>query len=315
MAAPETNWLPGILVTAAGVIGSLAYLALSKRAAPSSVAPPDDLTARYQTVIGELKEHTANKHLLPPEQWEAEKRRLETTAVQLLKERDQLGHEARKAEARAEKRQQAQAADGGLLAKHPTLKGALLGGAVVLFFSVLWFSLNQATAPRTDGMQATGLPPGAGPAGPEAPQEDAKLEDLLNAVQRTPDDVDALAEAALYLISKQGFGESRPFIQRATMLDPFHVKTRVGRAIMQAVDGDVGGSMTELERLAALYPDAYAGLLYAGMLALDQNDPARAVVNFERYAQAAPPSEVPPMLRGAIGQLRQQLATGQPPAP
>ena len=29
MAAPETNWLPGILVTAAGIAGSLAYLSVS----------------------------------------------------------------------------------------------------------------------------------------------------------------------------------------------------------------------------------------------------------------------------------------------
>ncbi|MBE2249510.1 MAG: hypothetical protein IAE78_08160 [Myxococcus sp.] len=314
MAAPETNWLPGILVTAAGVVGSLAYLFVAKRAAPANDAPPDDLNARYQTVIGELKEHTANKHLLPPEQWEAEKKRLEGLAVQLLKARDAHKHEALKAEARAEKR--AQAAETGLLAKNPTLKGAFIGGAVVLFFAVLWFSMNSATRPREDGMGVTGMMPGGG--GPEAPQEpqsDPKLEAVLGAVQKAPDDIDALAEAGLYLISKQGFDESRPFLQRATMLDPFHVKTRVGRAIMQAVDGEVGSALDELERLGTLYPDAYPGHLYAGMIAMDQNDPARAVKNFEQYVAVAPPGEVPPMMRGAIMQLRQQLAAGNAPQP
>ena len=302
MAAGETNWLPGILVTAAGVVGSLAFLFLAKRGAPAKdAAPPDDLNARYQTVIGELKEHTANKHLLPADSWETEKKRLEPL----------------KAEARAERKAQAAATETGLLAKNPQLKGALLGGAVVLFFAVLWISLNEATKPRADGMEATGMMAGGQmpPQEPQEPQQDLRLESLLAAVQKSPDDIDALAEAGLYLISKQGFQEARPFIQRASMLDPFHVKTRVCRGIMLAVDGDVTGSLGELERLAALYPDAYAGNLYAGMLSMDQNDPGRAVRNFEAYVGAAPPDEVPPMMRGAIAQIKQQLASGMPPQP
>lgn len=309
--ASETNWLPGILVTAAGVVGSLTYLALSKKNAASGSGVPDDLEARYQTVIGELKEHVANKHLLPAESWESEKRRLEALAVQLLKQKDGKDHESLKAEARAERKAKAEAADSGFLAKNPTLKGALVGGAVVLFFSVLWFSLNQATSTRTDGMPVTGATPGGGlDEGPQEPQNDGKLEALLGAVQKSPDDVDALSEAALYLISKQGFTESRAFVQRASMLDPFHVKTRVCRGVLLAVDGDVNASLTELERLAGLYPEAYPGSLYAGMLSMDQNDPGRAVKNFEQYLATAPIDEQPPMLRMALGQLKQQLRAG-----
>ncbi|MBL8919743.1 MAG: hypothetical protein JNJ54_12825 [Myxococcaceae bacterium] len=316
MAAPETNWLPGLLVFAAGVVGSLAYLFVAKRGGPEAAAPSDDLDARYQGVIAELKEHVANKHLLPADSWEAEKRRLEALAVQLLKQRDAQNHESLKAEARAEKKAQAAAADTGLLAQQPQLKGALLGGAVVLFFAVLWFSLNEATRPRTEGMGVTGMNPGGGeqPVAeqPATPEDDQRLQALLGAVQRTPDDIDALAEAGLYLISKQAFGESRPFVQRATMLDPFHVKARVCRAILVAVDGDVATSMNELERLGTLYADGWPAWLYAGMLSMDQNDPARAVQNFERYLATAPPTDVPPMLRMAISQIKQQMAGARP---
>lgn len=315
MAAPETNWLPGILVTAAGVVGSLAYLYVAKRGGAEKALPPDDLDARYQGVIAELKEHVANKHLLPADTWDAEKKRLEGLAVQLLKQRDEHRHEAQKAEARAEKKAQAAATDTGLLAQNPQLKGALLGGAVVLFFAALWFSLSEATKPRTDGMGITGMSAGGEMpmAQPQEPETDQRLEALLGAVQRSPDDLDALAEAGLYLISKQAFGEARPFVQRASMLDPFHVKARVGRAILLAVDGDVGGSMNELERLGTLYADGWPAWLYAGMLSMDQNDPARAVRDFERYLATAPPDEVPPMLRSAVNQIKEQMAGG--PAP
>ncbi len=266
-------------------------------------------------MIGELKEHVANKHLLPADAWAAEKARLEALAISLLKERDSSRHEALKAEARAERREQA--AERGFFARNPALKGGLVGASVVLFFVVLGLALNDAVKPRSDGMQATGMVPGSGAPQPGGePQTDPRLDALLAAVQRAPDDLDALAAAGLYLISKQGFSESRPFFQRGTLLDPFHVKTRLGRTILQAVDGDVAGAQRELERLAALYPDAYAGRLYAGMLALEENDPARALKNFEVYLSTAPAGEVPPMMRGAVQQLRQQLASGAaPPAP
>jgi hypothetical protein len=317
MAAPQTNWLPGILVLSAGFVGSVLYLLLSKRAgaAPTEGAK-DDVDAKYQSVIGELKEHTANKHLLPAESWEAEKKRLEALAVTLLKQRDGLKHAQLKAEARAEAKAKAQATSTGFFAQNPAMKGAFVGGAVVLFFAVLWITVNEAAKPRTDGMQVTGMDPGAaGPAGPQEPPVDTKMEQLLQAVQRSPDDIDALSEAALYLISKQGFAESRPFIQRATLIDPFHVKTRVGRAILLAVDGDVPGGTNELERLATLYPDGYPGALYAGMLSMEDNNPARAVQNFERYLATAPISEQPPMLRMAVRQLKAQLAGSAPAQP
>jgi hypothetical protein len=305
MAAPQTNWLPGILVLSAGFVGSVLYLLLSKRAgAAPSEGVKDDVDAKYQSVIGELKEHTANKHLLPAESWEAEKKRLEGLAVTLLKQRDGIKHSQLKAEARAEAKARAQATETGFFAKNPAMKGALVGGGVVLFFAVLWISVNEAAKPRTDGMQVTGMEPGAaGPAGPQEPAVDTKMEQLLQAVQRSPDDIDALSEAALYLISKQGFA------------DPFHVKTRVGRAILLAVDGDVPGGTNELERLATLYPDGYPGALYAGMLSMEDNNPARAVQNFERYLATAPISEQPPMLRMAVRQLKTQLAGGGPAQP
>lgn len=306
--ATETNWLPGILVFAAGVVGSITFLFISKRGGARVDGSADDLDARYQTVIGELKEHVANKHLLPADAWEREKQRLEQRAVELLRARDGARHDNLKAQGRAEQKARAAAADEGFFAKFPVLKGVLIGGATVTFVGLSWTSLKEATAPRKDGMEATGTVPGTEPA------RDDRLEPLLETIKKNPDDIDALSEAALFLISKQAFSEANAFVQRATMLDPFHLKTRVCRAVLRAVDGDVPGSLSELERLGALYPEAYPGHLYAGMLALDQNDQARAVMNFERYLAVAPPSETPPMLRGAIGQLKQQLP-GKAPTP
>jgi hypothetical protein len=322
----ETNWLPGILVLATGVTAALVYLFTSKRtpdaAKPEAekvpTAPVDELAARYQRLLGELKEHRANKHLLAPEAWAAEQARLEQAAAAALRERDGVKHEAVKAQARAEKKAVEAAKDTGFFAKNPAVGGALIGGVVVAFFAYLGVSVSTSASQRQDGMSATGGPGPAGMMGgaqqPAPPMADPKLEALAARVQANPDDVDAVADLGLRLISEQGFADAKPLMARAALLDPFHVKGRVGRAVLRAVDGDVPGAQAELERLASNYPEAYDGHLYAGLLALETNDPRRAVQQLEAYVNTAPASEQPPMIRAEVERLKSELS-GAPMAP
>jgi hypothetical protein len=299
---------------AAGVVAALVYLVLAKRPqAGSSAVPVDDLDAKYQRLLAELKEHVANKHLMAEGEWAEEKARLEQSAAHALRERDGVKHEAVKTQARVEKKASDQAKDTGFFAKNPALGGALIGGLVVAFFAYLGVSLSDSSSSRPEGMSATG---GPGPAPMQgAPQPDPKLAALSAQVQANPDDVDAVASLALHLISLQGFAEAKPLLARAAMLDPFHVKGRVGRAVLQAVDGDVAGAKRELERLAMSYPaEAYDGFLYGGLLALDENDARRGVQQLELYVSTAPPSEQPPMIRAEVERMKAELS-GAPPSP
>lgn len=321
----ETNWLPGILVLATGAVAALVYLfsaknpqVADKKAAPATPAvdPVEELNAKYQRLLGELKEHRANKHLMPADAWAAEQARLEQAAAAALRERDGVKHEADKAHARLEKKAQDAAKDTGFFARNPAVTGALIGGAVVAFFAYLGVSVSSSSSQRQDGMSATGGPGPAGAMGrqPEPPpMADPQLEALAARVQSNPDDVDAVADLGLRLISLQGFADAKPLMARTALLDPFHVKGRVGRAVLRAVDGDVPGAQAELERLAASYPEAYDGHLYAGLLALEQNDPRRAVAQLEQYVNTAPASEQPPMIRAEVERMKAELAGGGGP--
>jgi len=82
---------------------------------------------------------------------------------------------------------------------------------------------------------------------------------------------------------------------------------------MRAVDGDMPGAMADLARLADMYPEAYDARLFVGLIAMDQNDTAKALKNFEWYLSTAPAEEQPPMLPMAVAQLRQQVEQGAPP--
>lgn len=317
MNPPQTNWVPGLLVLATGVVAALVYLLTSRRtpATPGQGQEPvssdtgevDDLDAKYQQRLAELKEHLANRHLLAPDVWGQEKVRLEQAAAAALRERDAVRHELQKRDARLERKARDAAKDTGFFARHPAVGGALIGGLVVAFFAYLGMAVSNPENARRDG------PPGMG-GGPMQPRTDPKLEALAAQVKANPDDVDAIAGLALRLISLQSFDEARPLLARAAMLDPYHVRGRVGRAVLRAVDGDVAGAQAELERLGALYsPEAYEGHLYAGLLALEQNDERRAVRQLELYVNTAPASEQLPMIRTELERLKAEIASAPPP--
>ena len=150
---------------------------------------------------------------------------------------------------------------------------------------------------------------------PQQPRADPKLEALAARVQSNPGDVDAVADLAVHLFRRQAFDEARPLVDRATFLDPFHPRGRVGRAVVRALEGDLPGSINDLEALASRYPEAYDARMFAGMLAMEDNDQRRALMNLELYVALAPQSEQPPMMRMAVIQLKQELNNAAPQQP
>lgn len=317
----ETNWLPGVVVLGAGLLAALIFALNSQRKVkpappPSSAA---DLEARYLALLNQLKEHAAAKHLMTAADWEKEQARLEQAAAQTLREKAGVKHEELKAEARAEKRATAAAGPQaqGFWAQNPSLKGAVWGAAVVLFFVALGYGLSTQSSDRRDGQSITGVvPPGGMPAQQqEEPQVDPKLRSLMQRAQANPDDIDVLADAASELVKRQMFDDAAPMIQRGTLIDPYHVRMRICRAVLDAVEGESKPALDELIHLGATYDDAYDAHLYAGMLAMELKDLRQARDQFQLYVDTAPQSTQPPMIRSAIAQIDQELSQGAPKAP
>jgi tetratricopeptide (TPR) repeat protein len=317
----ETNWLPGVIAAGGALLAAVIFLIASLRkhlptAQPSSA---EDLSVRYQGIILELKEHAANKHLHAPEAWAAEQSRLEQAAAAVLRERAGVQHDTLKTKARAEKSVATQAEATGFFAKNPAFKGALWGAAVVLFFVVLGVLLSRESKDRAEGEQITGMKAGGSRPAMQAPdnapeKEDLELKTALERAERSPDDIEALSAAANGLIQRQLFDDAAPLVRRATALDPYHVPTRIHRAILVAVDGEPVIALDELQHIADTFEDAYEARMYAGMLAMQADDKEGALAQFERYLAEAPAAEQPPMLRMGIAQLKQELAK-QPPRP
>ncbi len=314
--AHSTNWLPGILAASAALVAAVVFVLASLRK-HSPTAPPsseEDLDIRYQSLIAQLKEHSANKHIHAPEAWATEQARLEQEAAAVLREKAGVKHASLKSDARAAKKAAQAATATGFFAKNPAFKGAIWGAGVVGFFVILGVVLSQESTTRTDGQGMTGAVPGeaAGPMAARPPEEDLELKTAMARANRSPDDIDALSEAAKQLIARQMFDDAAPMVRRATAIDPYHVATRTHRAVLLAVEGQGLTAMNELQHVADTFEDAYDARLFGGMLALQADDRPRALEQFERYMQEAPRDEQPPMLSKAIVQLKAELSQQQP---
>ncbi len=311
----ETNWLPGLVVLGAGLLAAVIFAINSKRKAQPAPPPSSsvDLEARYQALLNSLKEHAAAKHLMTAADWEKEQARLEQAAAQTLREKAGVKHDELKAEARAEKKAAKEGASPqaqGFWAKNQTLKGALWGAAIVAFFVALGYGLSNQSTERREGQGMTGMVPPGGAQQQEEPPVDPKIRSLMARAQANPDDVDVLADAASELVKRQMFDDAAPIVQRATIIDPYNVRIRICRAVLDAVEGESKPALDELVHLGATYDDAYDAHLYAGMLAMELKDLKRARDEFQLYVDAAPPSTQPPMIRSAIAEIDQELAQG-----
>jgi len=308
-----TNWTPGIIVLAAALGAAILFVLNSKKGAAKEAKAPEDLDERYNALLAQLKEHAANKHLAPEAEWQAEQTRLELAAAAVLREKAGASHEATKAAARAEKLAKAQAASTG----GSTLRGALIGGGVVAFFAVLGFVLTQQSTARVDGAGMTGTNPAevAGTQGApmqNRPDPQKEIDRLRKQAEESPDDIEVLAKTAGELIKLQAFNEAFPIVTRASGIDPYHVQTRIWRAVLDAVDGQAMSAVADLEHLGDSYEGAYKARLYAGLISLELEQPERALKQLELYLAEAPQSEQPPFIAMSVQRLKQQLQAGKP---
>jgi tetratricopeptide (TPR) repeat protein len=319
---PPTNWWPGIIALAISLICGIGFLLLHRRKGGTASTPElqrdgvlDDLDRRAQSLIEQLKELVADKHNLSPEQFEAEKSRLELEAAAALRARDEYRQKKKPGKqggATAPAPGQAAPAPTGFAAKNPQLVGALWGAGIVVFCLALGYILMSELRPREEGMEATGrLPPISSPDPQQMPpQEDAQLVEAQERLRNDPTDLEAAGFVGHEMIRNRQLEEAEKVTKRALAVDPFHIESRVHLGVLNAIRGDVESAEKELLELADTWPGAQEALLFLGFIKLQTGDRAKALEYFERFSVEVPGEHQPPGLDAAISQLRAQVRQG-----
>lgn len=301
----ETNWIPGLVVLALGVLTAAIFLFTSRASKAKSSgkdAKAEELDAKARQLIEALKELEQNKHQLSAEQLAKERSKLEKEAAAALRARDQhLGKKvgepiAAPGSVNASSPAAGQAAQGGFFAQHPELKGAIWGAAVVLFFGGVGVWLFENQKPKAEPEQRMSEP--------QMDPQEAQLAEAIQRLNANPQDTELAAMVGHELIRLERWEDASEVTERSLGVDPFQVENRIHRALLRAPRGDIRGAMSELTQIANAYPKAYEALLFLGSLAMQQGDPKTALSAFERYAAEAPADQQPPQLAEAIQQLR-----------
>ena len=196
----------------------------------------------------------------------------------------------------------------------PGWKQVLLGVGALLALQLVVTVVAQPGRPRyatAPPPPSPGIDPVAPIAAPEgvlaAPAADPQFEAARGKLKESPNDVALAAAVAHGLLAREELEEATEVTRRALGLDPFNSEHRVHAEMLRGMKGEALPALEALERIGRAHPDGAEGLLFAGGLALELQDPARALANFEAYRAAVPPGESPPRLEQVIAQLREQL--------
>ncbi|HEY7510952.1 MAG TPA: hypothetical protein VIG50_11900 [Vicinamibacteria bacterium] len=301
----SVNWLPGLIVLAAGLLGGY-VLVRRMRGAPAAVPAPAalerrDLEARRDALLDHLRELGDTPGV------EDERARLEREAARVLRDLDRIAA-APAAAAAGPEAARAQAA--ATPAPRAGLRGFLWGAGSAAAIALLIVFVSRAAAPREEGGSLTGEIPGAG-AGAANP--DGELAQLEAAVQRNPGDLDARIALARAALSRQDL--MTVFQQTKEVLDkqPEHAEALSYQALVRLAMNQPDVAEQMLRKALAADPDLLEGYVHMSLVHLRQGRRDDARRDIEEAVRRSP--EHAERLRSLWAQMSAQADAAPEPGP
>ena len=321
---PQTNWTPGIIALVVSLLCGIGYLLLQRGKGSAAPTPEpqkdgvlDDLERRAQSLIEQLKELVAEKHNFSPEQFQAEKSRLEREAAAALRARDEY-LQKRKPGTSGAPGCHRPPRDRPLRRRRASRRATPAGGCAVgrgrrglLRDAGLPAGVRAAHARRGHGGHGP-APPGQSGMGRAA----AAGRCLRSRTLSTPRPWSGCATTR----RSRGLGLRGPRDDPRTGSSTRRsgsprrrspsIRSTSSRGCTWACctpsEGDASGAEQELLELADTYPGAQEALLFLGFINLQSGNRPRALEFFERFTVEVPRDQQPPGLDAAIAQLRQE---------
>jgi len=337
----ETDWLPGIIALALGLIGGviLWLLAGRKGAAPVQVhghaARIDDLRARKETLIARLRELQIEiemeKDPAVAARLNQERSRLEMEAAEVLRDL----HRAESDEGAAAAPESpavpssgaAPAVDGraaaaaalpagrGFFASRPVLRGFLWGaGSATFLFALAFFLLDFLPGGGSHVSRAPGGPMTGGDAvvadsaRAGQAQPDPELEMLRSRVVAEPSNLEAKLDLAQGMIFRDLLVDAFGVVQEVSRVEPNNPRALTYEAVVRLAMGQGELSMELLDKAVKADPKLTEAWVRRGLTAFELERYQVAIDSWEEALAQRPDGA--PALRPVIEEARLRLSGG-----
>lgn len=248
------TWGPPFVVLVLGLVGGGLVVAFSRGTGRKVSSREEDLLARKQALIEELRGLQAERGKVDDTAFEERWRRTLDRAAMTLRELETPEPDT------AEVARQASP-------ELPGMKGAAWAAAFLAFFAILGLTLTEAARPRGEGGSLTGA---------TVDQRQAALEELQARLEKNPADVEAAAALAHAAIRSGDFDAGMRYVDAGRQVDPEDVRIKASLAALMIAIGMLDKAQQNLDDVQARDPELATGWLWRGVLELNRGDRAAA---------------------------------------
>ncbi len=318
----ETNWTPGLVVLAVGLVFGLVFALRFRGKAPAPEADADarDLRAKRDALIAQLKELEATAEKLTPEVLRVRRAELELAAATAWRDLDRAEQVRAPAPASDAPAPAPAAAQAGFFARHGALTFTIGIVGAGLFGFFLNNLLNANTASRAQGMTATGNAPsggapmgaGMGAAEPEPEADDEEVAELRALVAQHPESAEAKLDLAQALVFRDRLVEAFELSQAVLATEADNPRALTYTAIVRLAMGQGEVALGLLDRAVGKDPAQVEAWVHRGLVAYQLEKYDVAVKSWETALELRPDG------RSAIGKILEDAkkrATGWRPEP
>jgi cytochrome c-type biogenesis protein CcmH/NrfG len=278
---PDSTWVPGLVVLAAGAVGGLVLAVRARRSAPAPGrvdATGTDLERQRDALYQQIRDLDAGRAATSPDDYRAERLRLVIDAARTLRAMEAPEVVPTPAVPRAPSWGD----------RHPTLVGVLWGAGVVGFGGALYIGLTEYVKPKEEMAAPAARPSDAQMEAMRQQRVDQMVAEAKKAYDAAPDDLAAGNAYAHVLLQA---GEVMPAFEvtkKITEAHPDDPEARTHQAIVLMEIGDMDMASQLLDKVLAANPGFAEALGYRGALAYNSGAFAEAASMWERAKVAEP---------------------------
>lgn len=145
---------------------------------------------------------------------------------------------------------------------------------------------------------------------------DAHLAAALAAVQRDPEDVDALLTVGYLYVQRREYAKAKGYYLRASQVDPRNLEARTHLGTVAYFLGDIYEALHHYRQVLAMDPDYKMALFEMGAaLRYGKHDLPAAVAAWEHWLTLDPEAPEADQVRKLVAEARRMIEDGSAPEP